>query len=116
MMRLKGLKFRPVPRCRKVIGGCAYDTKTASVLFHGSDDPDQGAALLVNLWGVYFSLEYCYYLDPWDDGYEKIRPLTLKEAIGWAERHCPGLVEEIFGVMPEAGEGEPYRTKSGGVT
>jgi hypothetical protein len=110
-------KPRPMPPVRRIIGGLAYDTTTASVLYHWQygDNPDEppnvdavGGALLVNLWGAYFALVYNYNLDPWDNGHEEIRPLTREQAIAWAELHCPFRVEDIFGKMPEAGQAEPY--------
>jgi hypothetical protein len=102
---------------RRVIGGLAYDTGTASLLYHRAygDRPDEedypgavGEALYHNVHGAYFLLTYNECVDPWEDGYRKIVPLTQTQAIIWAEVNCPHLVEELFGRMPEAGEGPPY--------
>jgi hypothetical protein len=109
---------RKVPEVRRVIGGLSYDTNTASVQYHdcAADDPrdpgygdDIGSVLFLNKWNAYFVLNYNYCLDPWDAGYEEIKPLTLPEAVSWGERHCAHLVEALFGEMPEAGQGQPYQ-------
>ena len=103
--RLKPEPHR-LPEVRRIINGCAYDTTTASVLYHWrcDDDPDWhpagdfwGGALLINRWGAYFVLAYNWNCDPWDDDYERITPLDRCGAIKWAEQHCPFIVEELFG-------------------
>jgi len=87
-------KQRPIPEIRLVIGGVAYDTTTASKLYHWSADEDPrnfdhpcaeeiGTALFVNKWGAHFALYYDYSLDPWEDQFEYIQPLTITEAIQW---------------------------------
>lgn len=109
---------REVPKVRRVINGLAYDTSTASVLYHHNtgDDIENmgwpiecGHILFLNAWGFYFTLQYDETGEPQN---EIITPCTKEEAIAWAEKICPGWVEDIFGVMPEPGEGKPYQTKS----
>lgn len=107
---------------RAVFGGHAYDTRTASMLYHWdyvwhlSPDVDAGhvggnditQTLYETTRGAYFLLVYNEMIDPWDAGYHEIRPVTRKEAIDWAEEHCRWMVEELFGRMPEPGEAPPY--------
>jgi hypothetical protein len=108
---------RPVPAIRRRIGGVAYDSTTASVLHHwnlcesaevqmGEAPPfDIGSVLMVNVFGAYFRVDYN---ELGDVDALTLTPLTVPQAIDWAERHCEWLVEEIFGQMPEAGQGTPY--------
>jgi hypothetical protein len=107
----------PVPEIRLVIGGHAYDTRTASVLYHarGDDNPEApqnadqwGEVLMLNRWGHHFCISYNEMREPWDADYQTLRVLTEREAMQWMERVNPYCVEDIFGTMPEAGEGEPY--------
>lgn len=98
-------------KVRRIIGQRAYDTTTASVIahWHGADNPDNypgdfGEVLFKNLYGIYFLAFFNYEIDPWDGCYEGIRPLTRDAAIAWMEKHSyTSLIEDEFGVMPEAG-------------
>jgi hypothetical protein len=110
-------KVRELPKIRRSINGLAYDTETASVLYRYDSDEDSGTeycgfqyevGLLQNLWGHYF----CYSYDDTqpEEGY-RVTPLTKEEAMKWAERYCPLLVEDIFGKLHEAGEGPAYTPK-----
>lgn len=111
-------------RCqiRRVIGGLAYDTETASCLAWWDCTeygPDMGEDLYVNVHGHYFLVRHDEDeitsnfagrdADRWDQ-YLTLKPLTRAEAIAWTEKHHWRLVEELFGRMPEAGEGEPYQS------
>jgi hypothetical protein len=105
--------MKAVPAIRRVIGGRAYDSTTASVLYHDayndSVEVQLGLAppceidawLMENLYGHYFLV-----CDTELEDIERtvIKPLTREAAIAWAEENCQWLVEELFGVMPEAGQ------------
>ena len=103
------------PNFRKIIGGIAYDTETASVIaeqwydedidyqISGPQHPyDVGEVLYQNKWDQYFLYCFCEANDIMP---EEIRPLTREEAIAWMEKHCPTeMIEDVFGKMKEAGE------------
>ena len=96
---------------RQVISGEAYDTETASCLHRWeSEHGPVGEALYQNLHDRYFLYSWNEDFVGEPEGWERLRPLTTQQAIDWAERMCFWLVEELFGRMPEAGAGEPYKT------
>lgn len=106
-------KPKEIPKYRQVVGGFVYDTETASVVYRcdsGDDNDYPGLyeyGLMQNTWGHYF----CYGWNDGMDGPGYITPLDRVEAIKWVERHCPWLLESIFGKFHEEGEGPAYTPK-----
>jgi len=109
---------------RRVINGHTYDTETASCLawwYCTEYGPNAGEDLYVNVHGHYFILRHDEdELSQWaeseeqqEDRFFKLTPLTRIEAIQWAEKYCNRQVEELFGRMPEPGEGEAYTPIAG---
>lgn len=99
-----------VPKLRRVIGSEVYDTETASVLHHHRVDFDDmlfpfGSVLLITLSDRYFVVDYN---NTGDANSAWLRPVTPPEAVYWATLHCEGWLEDIFGRLPEKGEGPRY--------
>ncbi len=92
---------------RLVVCGFAYDTNTASRLWKDervhSEYCFHGVALYQNIYGFYFVHRY----HQWER-FNTITPSSLKAAIEITEQYYPNMVEELFGFMPEQGQGEPY--------
>ena len=92
---------------RQVKNGFAYDTNTASKIWCDEHIHNEycfrGVALYQNIYGHYFLHQY----HQWER-FNGITPLTIKDAIEITEKYRPMMVEEVFGFLPEQGQGEPY--------
>ncbi|GEM_PF-3462771 len=110
-------KTKPVKR---IIGGKAYNTATAVLVFHtvGKNEPIDIAGwglyypgeeeLYKNRHGAFFLLKRDVHVNYHDDhGFEDIiKPISDKEASAWMEEHCQELIDDYFGDIPEAGSKE----------
>lgn len=93
---------------KRIIGGKAYNTETATLIWDWeSDDAPVEAALYRNRHGAYF---VAWHNHQWPS--EGIRPLGANEAQEWLEEHCwnSQIIEGEFGGMPEAGSAEARLT------
>lgn len=99
-------------KCKRIIGGKTYNTETSNELGGFEIDPEnpygeQGDYLYQTRYGAFFRYTY---LDGFDEqDYDTITPLTPEEAQAWLEKHYAwntGLIESLFGEMPEAGYAE----------
>jgi len=90
---------------RRVIDGVAYDTDKAELVASGSHDSEWSQAfwsLYRNTAGVYFEVAAGH-----DGVVESWIPFNDQEAQEWLEKHANHLVEQYFGLMPEAGTVSP---------
>ena len=98
-------------KCKRIIDGKTYNTETATQIAGWADDTDgsweSGTYLFQTRFGAFF--KYSYYEGYGDNDFEKIIPLSPSEAQTWLEQRVswnPGLIESLFGEMPEAGAAE----------
>jgi predicted HicB family RNase H-like nuclease len=84
---------------KRIFGGKTYNTDTATKIASRWDGPDETADLYQNRHGAFFEFGA-------DEGGAGIRSLTDSEAQAWLEKYANHLVEQYFGVMPEAGAAE----------
>jgi hypothetical protein len=92
---------------RKIIEGTAYDTQTAELIVEvGGHEhaPEDMGRLYRTRNGAYFL--WFTYLTPGYTVKEDIEPFTDEKAQKWLETNANGLVEKVFGQMPEGGASE----------
>jgi hypothetical protein len=100
------------PKYKKIIGGKAYNTETATVVSYsttGEDGYDRGEFLFETRHGAYFLYSYSEEPTAFGNWREAIRPMSPDEARGWMETQeyeTPDHIEAVFGEMPEAGSAE----------
>lgn len=101
-------------KCKRIIEGKTYNTETATQIA-GRDNDDQeagyegGEYLYQTRFGAFFLFSFLEWAGGGPDDLEEITPLTPELAREWLEKHQGddvGLIERLFGEMPEAGSGE----------
>ncbi len=101
-------------KCKRIIEGKTYNTETSTQVAGWNDDNsedgpwDSGRFLYQTRHGAFFLYSYLDGADPEQD-FDKIEPYTPEQAQTWLEKNCSwdtGLIERLFGAMPEAGLGE----------
>lgn len=99
-------------KCKRIIDGKTYNTETATQHYGWADPNDDvpyesGTALYQTRFGAFFL--YSFFENMGEDDWEKIEPMTPDQAQAWLEEHAAwdtGLIERLFGEMPEAGSAE----------
>jgi hypothetical protein len=115
-----------LPHVRLIANGYAYDTSTATIVYHWDcydglssldECPFSKGEITETLYRTKryrWDPEEHYFLvsrdamSPEDETTNNDKALTREQAIDWASKRCNGMVEKLFGKLPEPGQATAY--------